>query len=170
MKRWFIFSFGILPFLFSSFNISNKLICSAVKTCDQIPVLNQKLIDFVKTNLNKKVGRGECWDLAAHGLNAIGANWDKNYGFGKEIDLKKDCVFPGDLIQFEGVEIQYQKKNSFYREELEHHTAIIFKVHNKESFVLAEQNTTDLGKKVGTAPLELKNILKGTFKIYRPVN
>src|SRR5688572_15897370 len=33
--------------------------------CDTVPELNQKVIDFVKTKLNKKVGEGECWDLAA---------------------------------------------------------------------------------------------------------
>ena len=170
MKRSFLFSISVLILFFSSFNVPKKTSWSTIKSCDQIPALNQNLIEFVKNNLNKKVGRGECWDLAAQGLNTIGANWDKNYVFGKEIDLKKDCVYPGDIIQFEGVEIQYQKKNTFYREEVEHHTAIIFKVNNKQSFVLAEQNTTELGKKVGTSTLELKNILKGTFKIYRPVN
>src|SRR4051812_31109665 len=71
--------------------------------CDKIPELNQQMLDFVKSQMNKKVGRGECWDLAAQGLNKIGANWDKDYGFGKEIDIKKECVFPGDIFQFEGV-------------------------------------------------------------------
>jgi len=137
--------------------------------CDQVPELNQKMIDFVKASLNKKVGRGECWDLAAQGLNKIGATWDKNYGFGKEIDPKKECVYPGDIIQFEGVKIEYQKKNTTYWEELDHHTAIVFKVNNKESFIVAEQNTSVLGKKVGLSTLELKNILKGSYKVFRPV-
>ena len=157
--------------LLSSFNSAKKThLINAHFVCDQVPELNRKMVEFVKSNLSKKVGRGECWDLAAQGLNTIGAAWDKNYGFGKEINNKKECVYPGDIIQFENVKIQYQKNNTTYWEEMDHHTAIIFKVNSKENFTVAEQNTSDLGRKVGTSTLELKNILKGTFKIYRPVN
>jgi signal peptidase I len=102
-------------------------------------------------------------------LNTIGATWDKNYGFGKELNIKKDCVYPGDIIQFENVKIEYHKNNTTYWEEMDHHTAVIFKVNNKESFTIAEQNTSDLGKKVGLNSLELKYILKGTYTVYRPV-
>lgn len=137
--------------------------------CDQIPELNQLLLNYVKSNLNKKVGRGECWDLAAQGLNTIGASWDKQYGFGKPVNIKKDCIYPGDIIQFKNVEIQYQKKDTYYREEMEHHTAIVFKVKDQENFVMAEQNTSSHGKKVGLSTLSLKNILKGSYTVYRPV-
>jgi len=171
MKRFFAVKIiFVLTFFVSAFSFHKveKTILSKV-VCDQIPELNQKLIDFVKSNLNKKVGRGECWDLAAQGLNTIGANWDKNYVFGKEINLKKECVYPGDIIQFEGVKIEYKKKNTTYWEEVDHHTAIVFKVNDKESFIMAEQNTSVLGKKVGLSALELKNILKGSYKVFRPV-
>lgn len=136
--------------------------------CDTVPELNKQIVSFVKSSLNKKVGRGECWDLAAQALNNVGASWDKNYVFGKEIAYKTECVYPGDIIQFEGVEIEYKKKEVFYREQLEHHTAVIYLVKDKGNFVVAEQNTNTLGKKVGLNDLELKNVLKGTFKIFRP--
>lgn len=170
MKHSFIITITLASLLLSSYStkeIENSH--SSLVVCDQVPELNQQLVAFVKSNLNKKVGRGECWDLAAQGLNKIGANWDKNYGFGKEIDPKKDCVYPGDIIQFEGVKIQYTKGNTTYWEELDHHTAVVFKVTDKESFTMAEQNTSALGKKVGLSSLELKNILKGSYKVFRPV-
>jgi len=170
MKHSLIISVFCSVFIWPSFTPSraengagNEIVC------DQIPELNKKMIEFVKSNLNKKVGRGECWDLAAQGLDEIGAAWDKNYGFGKEIDVKKDCVYPGDIIQFEGVKIEYHKKNTMYWEELDHHTAIVFKVIDKGNFLMAEQNTSTLGRKVGFSNLELKNILKGTYKVFRPV-
>jgi hypothetical protein len=137
-------------------------------SCDSIPILNKQIIVFVKNALSKKIGRGECWDLAAQALNKVGATWDKNYVFGREVDIKKDCIYPGDVIQFEGIEIEYEKKGILYKEELEHHTAIIYKVKDKTNFVVAEQNTSTLGKKVGLSALELKSILKGSYKIYRP--
>jgi hypothetical protein len=137
--------------------------------CDKIPELNQKIIVFVNSKLNKKVGRGECWDLAAEALNITGAVWDKKYGFGREIKSTSECVFPGDIIQFEQVEVMYENKGTFYVENMEHHTAIIFKVKEKGNFILAEQNTSSLGKKVGLNPVELKNIRKGKYSIFRPV-
>lgn len=127
------------------------------------------MLEFVKSKLNKKVGRGECWDLAAQGLNSIGASWDKDYVFGKEVDPQKECIYPGDVIQFEGVKIQYQKGNTTYFEEMEHHTAVVFKVNDKGNYLVAEQNTSSHGKKVGLSALELKNVLKGTYKFYRPI-
>jgi hypothetical protein len=166
MKQAFIVSCIVL---FSSFTSYNKQFTNSRIVCDEVPELNQKMLAFVKSNLKKKVGRGECWDLAAQGLNTIGATWDKNYGFGKELNIKKDCVYPGDIIQFENVKIEYHKNNTTYWEEMDHHTAVIFKVNNKESFTIDEQNTSDLGKKVGLNSLELKYILKGTYTVYRPV-
>lgn len=169
MKFPFVPAIIFLTFVFSSYRLPDHPTLRINPVCDQVPELNQKLIAFVKSNLNKKVGRGECWDLASEGLNSIGASWDKNYVFGKEIDLKKECVYPGDVIQFEGVKIIYQKGNTFYSEEMDHHTAIVFKVNDKENFTMAEQNTSKLGKKVGLSQLGLKNVSKGSYRIFRPV-
>lgn len=161
--------FFILPLTLAFCFFSFKAIESKIQACDQVPELNQQMLAFVKSQLNKKVGRGECWDLAAQGLNKIGATWDKSYVFGKEINVKKDCVYPGDVFQFEGVKIEYKKGNTTYWEEMDHHTAVVFKVNGKESFVMAEQNTSNLGRKVGLSTLELKSILKGSYKVFRPV-
>jgi hypothetical protein len=169
VKYFFIIIIPLLALFFSSYASHHLQISQISIACDQVPELNQKIIDFVKANLNKKVGEGECWDLAAKALNKSGAKWDNHYAFGKEVDIRQECIYPGDIMQFEGVEIKYEKKGVFYREELEHHTAIIFKVNGKENFIMAEQNTNTLGKKVGLNPLELKNILKGNYTIFRPV-
>jgi len=74
-----------------------------IQECNNIPELNQKIIKFVDSKMGKKVGRGECWDLAADALKLVGAKWDGNYKFGIKINPKEECVFPGDIIQFEGV-------------------------------------------------------------------
>src|SRR5664279_3849155 len=82
-------------------NTSKKII-----SCDTIPVLNKSIITFVKTKIGKKVGKGEFWDVAAEALNFAGAKWDGQYKFGKEVNYKKDCVFPGDIMQFEGITLK----------------------------------------------------------------
>ena len=143
---------------------------SAFKQCDNIPPLNKKILAFVKSNIKKKVGSGECWDLAAEALNKVNAKWDGNTKFGKEINYKKECVYPGDIIQFEGVILKYELDKKIYTEKLEHHTAVIFDVKEKGNFVIADQNTRFSGKTVGTNNFDVKTLIKGSFKIYRPIN
>jgi hypothetical protein len=137
-------------------------------TCDTIPVLNQQIIGFVKTRLNTSVGRGECWDLAATALNSNGAKWDKKYKFGRLVNVRNECVYPGDIIQFEGIKVKHLEGNRRIEETMNHHTAIIFEVKEKGIFVLAHQNTDFSGRKVGLSELNLENIIRGKFKIFRP--
>jgi hypothetical protein len=138
------------------------------RSCGETPELNKKIIDFVKTHMGKKVATGECWDVAAGALNSVGATWDGNYKFGKEVDYKKTCIYPGDIVQFEGAELKYQKGDTYYFEILTHHTAIIYEVKEKGDFVIADQNTKFSGKKVTTHPFVVKDLIKGKFTIYRP--
>lgn len=136
--------------------------------CDSIPVMNQEIIEYTKTKVNKKVDRGECWDLAAQALRNSNAQWNGEYVFGKEINYKKECVFPGDIMQFEEVEIEYTKGNTTYSESMPHHTAIIYQVKSEGVFVLAHQNTGFSGRKVGLSDLDLKTIISGSYIIFRP--
>jgi hypothetical protein len=137
--------------------------------CDNIPELNQKIVSFVKSKMTQKVGRGECWDLAAEALNNAGANWDKKYGFGKLIDPKKDCVYPGDIIQFKNVVVQTKQGNAYVFETMEKHTAIVYEVKKRQSYIIADQNNGRTGKKVSVSPFEIQNITRGSIKVYRPV-
>jgi hypothetical protein len=138
-------------------------------SCDSIPELNKKILVLVRRQIGKTVDRGECWDLAALVLNQTSAKWNGEYGFGRKIDPEKECVYPGDIIQFEGVKIKYTKGRAEYTETMAHHTAVINEVKAKGVFVLAHQNTGTSGRKVGLSDLDLKTIVKGKYMIYRPV-
>jgi hypothetical protein len=135
---------------------------------DSIPEMNQQIITFVKSKIKTKVGTGECWDLAAEALKIVDASWDMKYDFGREINYKKEIVFPGDIIQFENVILKYEMDGKKYTEKMSHHTAIIFEVKDKTNFTIAHQNNGYSGKKVGVSPLDLTTQTKGKFKIYRP--
>ncbi len=135
---------------------------------DTIPLLNKEIINFVDAKLKKQVGRGECWDLAAQALNAVNAKWDGQYTFGILIDPYKDQVYPGDIIQFEKVKLEYTIGDSKYVEEIPHHTAVIYKVNEAGIYDLAEQNTSRCGRKVGFGNIDLSTVRKGKYYIYRP--
>lgn len=158
-----IFTLGlVMLLLFVAFTVPPK-------KCDDVPVLNETIIEFVSSKIGKKVGRGECWDLAAEALYEAKATWDGLYGYGKEVDVKKECVYPGDIIQFEKVVIKYLKDGRPFEEKMPHHTAVVYEVKNKGDFMIAHQNTAYAGKKVAVSSLNVDNIIRGKYRIYRPI-
>lgn len=134
----------------------------------KIPELNKKIIKYVESVIGKQVDRGECWDLANQALTRTNAKWDGKYKYGKEVDPKKDEIYPGDIIQFEKVKVKYTQGNTTTIESMPHHTAIVYKVLGKGQYQLAHQNTGFSGRKVGLSKLELENVVKGKMKFYRP--
>ena len=173
MKFVNVISVLIICFFILSFNTTEhksvKLTDFNTSYCDDTPELNKQVVDFVTANLKKKVGKGECWDLAAGALNLIGAKWNGAYVYGDVVRYKTECVYPGDIIHFNGVKVTYEVDNRIYTEIMDQHTAIIYKVEGKGDYIIAHQNTAFSGRKVGLSPLNLEDITKGRFTIYRPV-
>lgn len=162
MKKQFSFLIFILLATFG-FSQSNSL-----ADCGEIPTLNVGVLKFVKSKINKKVGRGECWDLAAQALEFVDAKWNKAYIFGQEVDPNTDCIFAGDIIQFENVKLKYIKDEVTYHEMMLHHTAIIYQVSGTGKYKLAHQNIRIRNNRVEITDIDLKDIYKGELHIYRP--
>lgn len=149
--------------------ITFPILLSINSDCKEILPLNEGIISFVNSKMDKKVGTGECWDLASEALNLVKAKWDGKYVFGKVLNYKTDCIYPGDIIQFEKVKVKYTENKMTYEEAMPHHTAIIYTVNGIGDYMLAHQNTAYTGRKVGKSKLLLSNITTGKFIIYRPV-
>lgn len=130
--------------------------------------VNEQVVDFVQDRMGKKVGRGECWDLAAEALNSAGATWDGSYGWGVVVDPGKDSILPGDVIQFKDVELEWVEGNSRNRMTMPHHTAVVVEVKAPGVFIIAHQNFGPIGRKVGTTELVLAHVKKGRTTFYRP--
>lgn len=123
----------------------------------------QKVIAYCDANKGKKVGKGECWDLAKEALNNAGATWTPPYVFGKEL-TKKDALQPGDILQFEKVRIEYP--DGAWKE-LPHHTAVVYSVSEGKKITMAEQNAN--GKRfVIFSDIDLSFVKKGKYTAYRP--
>lgn len=135
---------------------------------DSIPELNRAVIEFVQAHVGKKVGAGECWDLAAEALNNAGAHWDGLYGFGELVDWKRVELFPGDIVQMENVEVEHREGNMIHRERYGHHTAVIHTVHARGEYTLAHQNVDPVGRKVGLSAFALRDVRGGKLLFYRP--
>lgn len=129
----------------------------------ELPEKNKKIIAFAEKNKGKKLGKGECWDLAAEALDEAEATWKKPYEFGKLLG-KKETVLPGDIIQLENVKIVHEDGSG---QMFPHHTAIIFKVLAPGKYIFAEQNN-DRKRYVIFSEVDLNDVKKGKFMIYRP--
>jgi hypothetical protein len=138
-------------------------VSAKAQTAPAVKTVPEKIVAFCEKNKDKKVGKGECWDLAKEALNESGATWTAPYEFGKELK-KKEPVQAGDIIQFEKVRIEYPDGSW---KELPHHTAIVYKVIAPGKFTMAEQNAN--GKRfVIFSELDLNYLKKGKYTIYRP--
>jgi hypothetical protein len=143
-------------------------------TWEEVPDINKKVVEYVKTVIGETVGRGECWDLADHALTFAGAQFDKSsrktiYIFGELYNPEKETIFPGDFVQFEGVTVSYSSGNMTFTENYKHHTAIIYQINSDQSLKLAHQNTSFGGRKVELSDLDLKNVKKGKLYFYHPI-
>lgn len=151
MARLFFLLFSFLVFIFSGAKAQTPA------------TVSQKIIAYCDANKGKKVGKGECWDLAKEALNASGATWTPPYDFGKVL-TKKEPAQAGDIIQFEKVKIE-SPDGSW--KELPHHTAVVYKVLSSGKFMMAEQNAN--GKRfVIFSEIDLNHITKGKYTVYRP--
>ena len=138
------------------------------QNCADIPVLNAQIVQLTKGKLKKKVDRGECWDLAKYVLDEVGASWDGFERYGRLINREKECIYPGDIMQFEKIKIEWSEDNMRYKESMYHHTAIVMKVVNKNELIIAHQNTAEHGKRVGESEFKFDRVKSGKLLIYRP--
>lgn len=147
-----------------------SVICSTnLGKCQQnIPPINMEIIQYVKSVMGTTVDRGECWDLANQALKRSHAIWDGQLKYGKLIDPNKEVVFPGDIIQFDHVQVKFKRGDTTFTENMKQHTAVVFKVVSKGKFVLAHQNTDFSGRKVGVSQFDIYTVVKGKMYFYRP--
>lgn len=128
----------------------------------QLPVTNQKVIEFCSVNLHTQVGSGECWDLAEGALEYSKAQWETPYNFGEIVN--NGTIIRGDIIQFEEVKIKGEHGSSSFP----HHTAVVYEVLGKDKYLIVHQNFNDV-RSVETFELNLADLKKGTITFYRPL-
>lgn len=63
------------------------------------PPANRAFIQWCEENFDKKIDRGECWDLPAKGIRAVGSSWGPGnpFDFGRQLDAD-ETPFPGDPL------------------------------------------------------------------------
>lgn len=124
--------------------------------------VKEKVIEFAKNHMGKKVDTGECWDLAKAALDYANADWKSPFEFGDKIDMKKQALAPADILQFTNVKFVFPMRSMSFPQ----HTAIIYKV-NKNEITIFQQNFNNK-RYVDTLTINLDNIKNGKIDAYRP--
>ena len=150
------------------------LLVTFISTPQELPPLNQKVVEYVNSVRGKRVDRGECWDLAFRALEYSGSYFDRSSKktinvYGRLIDPDKEDVLPGDLMQFEGVKMQWKIRYTTFSAEMQHHTAIVHSVNGPGDYQIAHQNTQQWGKRVDINQFKMDRVTKGKIFIYRPI-
>ncbi|MBP7808557.1 MAG: CHAP domain-containing protein [Bacteroidia bacterium] len=126
-----------------------------------VPVAG-KIMEFCKSNMGKKVDRGECWDLANMALNYAGADWTGGFNFGDKIDYKKENLKPADILQFTNVKFMFPNRSMSFPK----HTAIVSKAEGGK--ILVYHQNFNNKRSVDTLTINLENIKNGKIEAYRP--
>ena len=134
-----------------------------------LPRTNALVLEFVEGHYGKRVGRGECWDLAAQALNAAHARWDGQLEYGRLLDHTTEEVLAGDIIQLEEAEFRWEEAGAVNGITMPHHTVVVTGISSPGVFTIAHQNMEGIGRKVGPGELVLSRLIKGRVLIYRPV-
>ena len=77
--------------------------------------VNEKIIEFAKTNLNQKIDQGECWDLAFRALENAGAKTPTGSGASlykwssQKVSMSEAQV--GDIIQYKNFKIKIETED-----------------------------------------------------------
>ena len=134
-----------------------------------LPPLNAKVIDYVNRNIGKKVDKGECWDVAFRALEHANAKHEDTYDFGRPL-RKGEVVYPGDIIQFENARIKMdlEMEDGYMVIDIPHHTAIVYEILSEMNFRVADQNNGVSGNKISINQMNLNDLEKGKYVIFRP--
>lgn len=128
-----------------------------------ISQLQREIVNFAADNIGRKVGRGECWDLADQAMRAAGAEPPKGYTYGNQIPLSE--IQPGDILQFTSA--RFDEPGYWTIMGMPNHTAVVHAVGDTRTFIL--QQNFDGKRYVTTYDLNINNLTSGKLEAWRPV-
>ncbi len=135
--------------------------------CANIPAINKKIVAYVRTQIGKKCG-DYCNALFEKAHKSAGLDW---WGdpIGTRIDYAKECVYPGDMLKLDQVELTWEKNGGTTG--LKYDMTVIYfiyKVKGKGSYTVVRTATIDGKMKVIEQDLEINKYKGRKPEIKRP--
>jgi hypothetical protein len=139
--------------------------------------LNDKVIEYARSQIGQQVGNGECSTLAAEALRYAGVRRRRGEPgtWGEELKSLREAQ-AGDILQFENAvfistQIRDDGGGVTQTREFPHHTAVVAQVRKrgkKPILVILHQNV-DGSRIVQEWTIDLAQMRRGGIKVYRPV-
>lgn len=144
---------------------------SALFSYSQIPATNLLIIQEADSYIDQKVGTGVCKELLDTILihNGLGQHIDGSVGYYSYMLDSLDTIYPGDVILFKNVVLDFGDVQSTY----EDHLAIVYFVMGDGSYYIIHQNhgVENLeDSKVVVSKLDLNKMVGGEIKFVRPIH
>jgi hypothetical protein len=142
--------------------------------------IHEDVLRFARTNLNKKVGRGQCFDLVDQALRAAGAASAADYGpVGRNADYEwglgvmVGSVRPGDIVQFRNYRVDFETEagTGYETRGAPNHSAIVASVGEGGVIEVFEQNVygVQLVKRNTLYFVGREGVrISGSFRYFRP--
>jgi hypothetical protein len=152
---------------------------------------NAKLVRFCRSYLGRKLGNGQCSELAVYGLPAANARLDFNNLWGSYVcqysasggrltvalgaagrdpkNPRRVDVRPGDILQYENVRFEKRWNGGYSYQAYPHHTSIIERVSRDGSTVKVLEQNINGTQYVLETELYLPEMTEGTLRISRPI-
>ncbi|CZR54494.1 related to myosin tail region-interacting protein MTI1 [Phialocephala subalpina] len=143
---------------------------------------SDSLASWCESQMGQQVGDGECWTLAHHGLEAIGAMPSQTLIHGALVysclpaqsnpqpqgSVRDAGVARGDVIQILKAHFQLKNGGSAWAGDPDH-TAVITEVEPNGVLKVVEQNVGGV-KRVRTGSYDMSTMVTGELRIYRGVS
>jgi hypothetical protein len=152
---------------------------------------NAKLVRFCRSYLGRKLGNGQCSELAVYGLPAANARLDFNNLWGSYVaqysasggrltvalgaagrdpkNPRRVDIRPGDILQYENVKFEKHWNGGFSYQAYPHHTSIIERVSRDGATVKVLEQNVNGTQYVLETELYLPEMTEGTLRISRPI-
>lgn len=170
------------------------LVAQAADTVPEAGPINKRVVAYCKKYMGKRVGNGECADLAFQALIASGAESPDDFKddpkpgdyvwgslvYGHRIEAgdhlekgDRGGVRPGDIVQMRDVIIEHEEVGDDYVSketiDADHHTAVVSKVsEDGMTYEVIEQNSNEIPV-VTAGQLHLEDMKRGYILVYRPI-
>jgi len=145
-----------------------------------LPPANAAVLRFCEDNVGKKVGDGQCAALVNQALSAadaqsVATNDDGDLSYGTPVE-NLDDVLPGDVVRFRDATVVYRTPAGVKMvRSFPDHAAVVARNKGAGRLDLYEQNVATPGStaerqaKTRKLALDLRGLVKGDVRFYRPV-
>jgi len=173
--------------------LAAQLFVPAMARCaDEPNELGDRIVAFCKEHRGKRVGNGQCTAMVTAALLAAGAKphgWGDRrtpprrgeFNWGKLVftverdgtDFKTTGKFqeirPGDILQYQNVQLEGFTDFGTYTAQAQHHSAIISGVDKDEGVLKIYQQNFNGHKGVTSDRIRLADLQTGRLSFYRPL-